>query len=165
MEKYFNVITLKEFVSWNQLFLETSLVKALIWRKKCWFWRKNRALFLVWHFPTLWPCVLFLVTMLIPRNSWWKNVWCYSFYTYLSYMMLDDIQGAQRKILQLQYCSCKIFLCAPCKLLNKVEPVEQDDWFVFYFIFQFLANSNCFHNKLNIFWKRLETKIGCLKNL
>ena len=25
------------------------------------------------------------------------------------------LQGAQRKILQLQYCSCKIFLCAPCR--------------------------------------------------
>ena len=31
------------------------------------------------------------------------------------------VQGAQRKILQLQYCSCKIFLCAPCNVLGKEE--------------------------------------------
>jgi len=29
-------------------------------------------------------------------------------------LLLKVVQGAQRKILQLQYCSYKIFLCAPC---------------------------------------------------
>ena len=26
----------------------------------------------------------------------------------------NPVQGAQRKIIQLQYCNCMIFLCAPC---------------------------------------------------
>ena len=32
------------------------------------------------------------------------------------------LQGAQRKILQLQYCKCKIFLCTPCRC--KIFPLQ-----------------------------------------